>query len=398
MVNNIMGKISSINFIIISSFLLHIWQGYITDEIETSTIVRSILTILILLGLSKRSNLARWIYIILIGITLALLGSYLIQQYFSINILVMSSIYSSHVLILLFHKETVLKFTNQEDENKVEIRKEGNPNKEFLYLGLICSGIFFYGLSSSVGSGNNFTFIVGQSTTLSAILYLAYLFLFGKNLSIRQKFYTFIIVFTSVIITSYIIYERSLTQLQDEAIVFKSHIDSISNQANADGNNFRSEQDGAGLYEVLDGARIQADSGLEETTLILNNLNLLVDKHEKINSERIEGIKNKVQALNISEFSKKEMEIGIDISMPGALEMARKYWNLERERLSILENQVKFVASIRPYWTIEDDQFIFPSTKNVEIFNAFLDEIEGIDEQQLLIQETRSQKINDSLN
>jgi hypothetical protein len=111
MTNHMMGKINLINFIIASAVLVHIWASYIIVEIETSTIVRSFLTILLLLGLSKRSNLARWIYIILTGLALFASGSYLMQS-FSISLFVMSIVYLSHVLILLFHKKTALEFAD----------------------------------------------------------------------------------------------------------------------------------------------------------------------------------------------------------------------------------------------------------------------------------------------
>ena len=155
------------------------------------------------------------------------------------------------------------------------------------------------------------------------------------------------------------------------------------------------ELEAINYFDLLNGARIRADLNLAESSFIVNRALAIIGKYEQLTEAAQYSARDQIQTLNVSASSKRAIENGFNETLPAGLELARNIWVLEREIVSVMNELVVFVNSASTSWEWEDEQFLFSSDKNLEIFNSYIETVQDLTNRQNSIRESSTQSSND---
>jgi hypothetical protein len=308
---------------------------------------------------------------------------------------------------------------------------ERNPKLAFFGLGTICLGILIYGSTASTNSVSDLAYLTGQNLVLGILWYVGYSMAFGKHLSGTQKGFSYVAILTSLILGGSIAADRqsqqgaemlarlgenfdsirmgaesadgrmeeietdsSAIESEDEFIASEAFVNNFMNEMVSLNNNYITELEAISFYELIDGERIRTDSNLSESSFILSRATAIVEKYEQRAEELFRGQRDIIETLNISAAAKREMRAGFERSFQNGLNNVREIYSIEKEIVSVSEDIVIFLDASKSSWSYEEDQFVFSTNKNLEIFNSLHEKINEMVARQGEISESSAQNVD----
>ncbi|MFZ6653880.1 hypothetical protein [Undibacterium sp. TJN19] len=168
--------------------------------------------------------------------------------------------------------------------------------------------------------------------------------------------------------------ERFMKDFMNSAVTFR--------------NQYQQELEAAGWNRLLDANRLKNDLSMIESQSILDRGKSIVSKYElKTNSLFDEG-KSRIQSLNISEASKRDMLTGFESGLGKAMKESAEQWQMEKQIVEEVGNMINLLSDHKK-WTVENNQFMFYTDGDMRKFNAYHQKIQDISKKQEETQKRR---------
>ncbi|MFZ6718803.1 hypothetical protein [Undibacterium sp. Ji49W] len=160
------------------------------------------------------------------------------------------------------------------------------------------------------------------------------------------------------------------------------------NSAVGQRNDYLRELDAAGWNKLLDAARLKNDVSMRESRNIIEQGKNIVSKYEKKTATLFEDGKEKINALNVTEETKKDIFAGFERGMVKSSQQLNEQWQMEKQIVQEVENIVTLLSD-RTKWIVDGGQITFYGAEDLERFNAHNQKIERIAHQQEEMQKRR---------
>jgi hypothetical protein len=156
----------------------------------------------------------------------------------------------------------------------------------------------------------------------------------------------------------------------------------IINRIVAQHNEYPLELDAIHWDTILDPHRIEQDTTLSESRVMVDQAMAIIDKYEMRTATLAGDMRAQIDALPISEALQKEMFSELSKGLNN--DRVREKWELERKSVDQVKKIIELLATSNrgTDWRIEGDQFYFANSDILKEFNAHLDVIDRIVEQQ----------------
>lgn len=151
-------------------------------------------------------------------------------------------------------------------------------------------------------------------------------------------------------------------------------------------NEYFTELDALGWNQVLDGKRVQRDSDMGESRRVIAAARGLVDKYEAKSRGLLDGIPAAVQALKLSDASKRDMIQGFERSSVAARAQLVELWGLERQALGEIDGALNVLHGSRGRWKFDGGNFVFADQRTLDAFNRHMASVQTITQKQTDIQ------------
>lgn len=301
----------------------------------------------------------------------------------------------------------------RQKEGEQDPNFEKKPMLAFGFLGLICIAIFAYELLISTDRNSNVSLQVGENLVYGFILFAVFTHFLGKHLSKQQKSLSLVVIVTALTGGSVLFAQmrvqsdnESYSRIQDNVLsvlegpaaedgrmqplqvppdsgsaksenaIVEAAVTGYLNKLIANNNNYVTELEAIGYDSLIDGARIQADTDMDESQFILDRTAAIIDKYEELNEQTAFEFRDSFDEQNVSAATRATFRESYDEGMESSLERARQIWNLERQALELVGELVGFLNMTRTNWYMEEEQFVFATDKNLAIFNSLLTRID----------------------
>ena len=325
------------------------------------------------------------------------------------------------VLIAMVYGFSVLLYDwllkrKQQLKQKKQQAEDPNFSKQpviaFAVLGLICLAIVAYQLLISTDKNTNISYLIGEKAVYGLIVWSIFNHFLGKHLNQHTQGLSFVVVLITMVASSHWTAERralaeaaSLARIEEnvlsvlegeedengrmapialdtgastgELATMEASLNTYLNQVIANGNDYLTELEAIGYEMLLDGERIKNDIDLAESRFIVERAAAIVDKYEQLNEQTAFDFRDRFAEESISDVSRQSFRASFDEKLEPSLERARQIWELERQALAKVDEMVQFLAMSQSSWTMEGDQYVFETDKNLAIFNKIFDELDA---------------------
>lgn len=157
-------------------------------------------------------------------------------------------------------------------------------------------------------------------------------------------------------------------------------------QTVAQRNEYFSELDALGWNQVLAGDRVKRDAGMQQSRQIMVAARGLVDKYEGKSKALLEGIPAAIQALAISDSTRRDMLGGFERSAAASRAQLVELWTLERQALSEIDAALQVLDASRGRWSVEGGNFMFAEQRTLDAFNQHMAGVQSITQKQTEMQ------------
>lgn len=318
------------------------------------------------------------------------------------------------------------------DNSKVEPTRH-SITKPAIFITVVVAIVFFYSLVYSTNRSTNFAYLLGQNLVFTTVLFVITTSLFSKYLSSPQKTGSFIILLASLMAGSYIAAERNLSADNRTIERIGKDISYLAEQADTEDriqplevnreaynskndneiieawftelvnssielrNDYNTELQVINFLALLDAERLKADTDFSETRFMIGRARSIIDKYEVLGSQLMIDGKARIETLNLSPSVKSDVLEGFESGLPNGAATNERLWEYERAVVTEMAELAEFLHVTQETWTLENDQFLFSTTKSLDVFNRHMAEIQRIVDEQTELQQATSQRTLDSL-
>lgn len=303
-------------------------------------------------------------------------------------------------------------------------------------LVIVCLGIFIYG-SAYPNTTNNFNFLFGQNLVHGFFIWGIFHTILGKKLKLdrTKASYSFLFIFGSLIASDFIGYSQQefaskqmFTEIQkDFSTITNSstdaqgmpqriekpldttpttkgelgemerHIKILMNHIVSLKNDYLLEINAIGWEMILDPSRLNEDSTLIESKIIIQKAKDILEKYRAKHHTLLKDLREDINNSNISESAKKQATNGFDASMAEASANIDASWNLEERTLEEFENIITLLSAKKDVWVIQNNQILFANDDDLNTFNSYIASIQDLVNKAEMLQKQNVQKINSDL-
>lgn len=313
-----------------------------------------------------------------------------------------------------------------------ENTKRPDDNIWKITLALVCAGILGYGFFYSTNTTDNLAHLIGYSLPLALIIWAVFYAAVARKSGVGIGGFSFIVIFICILASNLIGFsqqkrevKQALSEIQDQySALIESSTDSqgfpkriekpINTTPKARGefgemerfmkefmdqmalqrNDYLLEVEAIGWNNILDASRIRADKTLTESRVTVQRANEIVKKYKEKTNKSLMQAKENIQSLDISESSKKKMQLGFDLGMKVAKTNIDAMWFLEAKTISEFENIMNLLSARKGNWIVEGEQILFYNESDLHKFNSYIAAIQNIANQQEEIQRQSIQTVN----
>lgn len=156
-------------------------------------------------------------------------------------------------------------------------------------------------------------------------------------------------------------------------------------------NAYLSEMEAVGWSKLVDADRLKADTMLKESFSIIEKGKSAVKKYKIQNDALLDEARNDLKTLDIAESSKHRYAQSLERRISESRVHLDALWGLEEQALVQFENIVKLLAARKGKWIVQDRQILFESQEDLNAFNAYLERVQPLAQQQLLLRQKRDE-------
>lgn len=313
-----------------------------------------------------------------------------------------------------------------------ETMQRSDDNIWKIALALVCVGILSYGFFYSENTTADLAYLIGFNLPLALIIWGIFYAAVARKRGAKIGGFSFLAIFICMIASSLIGHSQQkqeakqmLSEIQDQySKMIESTTDSqglpkriekpINTTPKARGefgemerfikdfmvqmtslrNDYLLEFEAIGWNNILDAERIKADTALIESKIIIRKAKEIVAKYQKRTNVLLNGARENIRSLNISESSKREMLAGFERGMEKAEGQIDEMWVLERNVVGEFENIINLLSARNSAWVVEGGQILFYNEDDLKRFNSYIASIQNIVNQQQQIQQQSIETVN----
>ncbi|HKQ78998.1 MAG TPA: DUF4339 domain-containing protein [Blastocatellia bacterium] len=314
---------------------------------------------------------------------------------------------------------------------------DGRKSRGWLVvLLLLCLVILAYGFFYSKNSTNNLAYLIGYNLPSGLIIWGIFYAFLGRKQGRKLSGLSFVAIYFSLLVSDFIGYTRqknaaiqAATEIQKEFSTFANSITdskgapqrierivdvspkakgefgemerfikTFMNKMASNRNDYLLELDAIGWEKILDPGRMKADKTLIESKVMTQKAKEIVIKYREKTDVLLENARKDINSLNLSENSRSEMLRGFDNSMEKSKHRIDEMWNLEARVISEFENIFALLSEKKKSWAISNEQIIFYNNDALNRYNAYLESVQNIVQQQEAIQKQSIEASNEFFN
>lgn len=141
------------------------------------------------------------------------------------------------------------------------------------------------------------------------------------------------------------------------------------------------ELEAIGWSSILDVQRINQDTALSESRMIIKRAKAIINKYENIYANRAYEAKSRINALNLPEELKAEAFAGFKEGMIESAPKTDETWRLEKQVVLQVENIFLLLAN-RQKWVVGGERILFYNDDDLIRFNSYIETIQRVVQQQ----------------
>lgn len=313
-----------------------------------------------------------------------------------------------------------------------EMTKHQDENIWKIALALVCAAIVGYGFFYSKNTTSDIAYLIGYNLPLTLFMWGVFYAAVARKRGAQVAGLSFLAIFISMVASSLIGYsqqkheakevvseiQRQYSELIESSTdaqglprrienpinttlkssgelgelerFMKEFIDQLASQRN----DYLLEIEAIGWNGILDANRIKNDKTFVESKVIIQKAKEVVAKYTKKTEELLENARNKINTLNISESSKRNMLSGFDRGIEKAKANIDVMWALEAKVINEFENIITLLSANKDAWVVDGEQILFYNNSDLERFNSYIASIEYIVQQQEQVQRQSVQTVN----
>ena len=314
---------------------------------------------------------------------------------------------------------------------------DGRKSRGWLVvLLLLCLVILAYGFFYSKNSTNNLAYLIGYNLSSGLLIWGIFYAVLGRKQGRKIAGLSFVAIYVSLLVSDFIGYTRqhnaaiqAANEIQKEFSTFANSITdpkgapqrieqiadtspkakgefgemerfikTFLNKMASHRNDYLLELDAIGWEKILDPGRMEADKTLIESKAITQKAKEIVNKYREKTDLLLENARKDINSLNLSENSRSEMLRGFDDSMENSKRRIDEVWDLEARVISEFENIFALLSAKKKSWVISNGQIIFYNNDALNKYNAYLESIQNIVQQQEAIQKQSIEASNQFFN
>lgn len=182
-----------------------------------------------------------------------------------------------------------------------------------------------------------------------------------------------------------------------EAGKMEAVIKTIMNKTLAQRREYELELEAIGWSNILDGERIRKDSTLVESKTMLRQARDIVAKYRARTDDLFIQIRRDIETSGMKPDSQREMMAGFDKNASRGKAQAYELWAFEEQILSQVENVFALLAAKRNTWQVQQNQILFNSQGDLNLYKSYLSRINQIAAQQQELQNVNMRHRQESL-
>jgi len=149
-------------------------------------------------------------------------------------------------------------------------------------------------------------------------------------------------------------------------------------RVNSQQNNYVLELQAIGWNSILDPRRIEQDTTLAESRVIVKQASTIVSKYEDKTAKLIHDARKQIPALPFDEAAKHEMLAGFDKGIENS--RVGEIWGLEKQVVDHVDGIITLLATAKhgEDWVVEGNEILFVNDDDLATFNAHIEEIQRV--------------------
>lgn len=294
---------------------------------------------------------------------------------------------------------------------------------QLLLVVLVCLAILSYSLFYSDNGVSDPFYLAGQSLVPALIIWGACRALFARWAPISLKFGDFVAIYAAFIAGGLVAASqqkqeavRAVSSIQHEVSRLAAAVTDTSglprhvqrtrslaptasgefgeverfvkeflDRSVAQRNDYLLEFEAIGWTSILHAQRIKDDTGLSESMVMIDQAKAIVARYEEKSVELVQQSRADIDALEFSEAFRKQFEVGFERGLSRSKEQAAQLWRLEKRVVQQFESIFLLLAASEA-WVVEGDQILFYRDDELAQFNAYIQSIQDLTQQQQALQ------------
>jgi hypothetical protein len=297
--------------------------------------------------------------------------------------------------------------------NTHEKRKAPSRTNSAWIIGLsvLCVGILGYKYLFSGNTISNPALLAGGALVYALVFTGLFSLIFLKWRSFKMIAIAFVAIYVSVFLGNLIAASHNKQQAprakveqtaaatpgaRGEAGEFARWLKEFLHQATELDTNYVRELEAIGWNSALDPGRIQNDTALSQTEVMIEQAKVIVDTYAKKSRDLYQEAGDHIKALQVSEATNNQGLADFGRALETLRPQLNESWQLEKEIVQQVEKMFEVLATSKG-WEIQDGQMLFESDEDVARFNSHFDRIDAIVERQTEIRKSIDAGMNQKL-
>ncbi|MGI9271048.1 MAG: hypothetical protein ACR2QT_04685 [Woeseiaceae bacterium] len=130
-----------------------------------------------------------------------------------------------------------------------------------------------------------------------------------------------------------------------------------------------SELESVGWMTILDGDRLQRDSGQVESAEIIASARIVAEKYEKQSVQQTNDARDQLNKLDISAAEKRTALSAYDERIAASQGARGEIWTLEHQIIDDIEQIVAKLGRSEGRWSVQDSQVLFETQEDADEYN-----------------------------
>jgi hypothetical protein len=169
-----------------------------------------------------------------------------------------------------------------------------------------------------------------------------------------------------------------------------------SNRLSAIDSDYKSDLDRSGCRRLLIPSRLASDSNMAESREILERTRAIIEKCKARNVKLLSDMRGGIEALKVSDTSKKEMLQNFDDAITEVKPKIEEAWDMEMQVVAEAEGIIELLGQKQGSWNCLTGVIAFSDANDARVFDQHMLTMHAITQKEEALQKERSKSLQEA--